>query len=225
MEKTVAMIISLVMSLTACGVAVSESQPDSEQTSETANTTSAVTVAEVSETTAVPTEAPVFIEMDSAYVGGLSLNYRFYDGNLQHLTGKTITSNEELGEYLNNILSLDPPYKDKVEESAAKQLDFFDDDFFENNIIVTYAYMEGSASVSHMVKSLEIDGEERYINIERYSPDWGLDVIAYCTFFIKIDRQYYNGNDINIKIDNVSGSDIFSPSVREKINENNQKEQ
>jgi hypothetical protein len=131
------------------------------------------------------------------------MDFRYVERYNNHFSRKTIISNSALNEYFENILSLDLLENVTAHPNSVNTdvlLNRYDNDFFENNIIIVFAYSQRQGS-KPIIRNLEHSNNEVYITVERpfaNAPSQP-QVISQGIYFIKIDRQFYNGNNINIK--------------------------
>ncbi len=82
--------------------------------------------------------------------------------------------------------------------SIETELSGYDSEFFKDNIIYLYVAGAHSSSVSHNFKSLTQTENGLIINMIMESPfEINLDIRA-TVYFVRIDREYYSGGEINM---------------------------
>ena len=175
-----------------------------EPTSETPEITTATTFYHGQRLVPGPPDGTLLVEIDPLCLSQhIAIDYRFIERYGNHLSRKTITSNQELNDYIENILNLEPI--EKVNSPSSEHMNdllaVYDNDFFEDYIIVTLAYSQRSGA-RPIIRNLETDGEEIYITVYRpyaNAPSQPC-LMSQGFYFIKIDRQYYEGNNIGIKV-------------------------
>lgn len=145
-------------------------------------------------TQAVP---KVIVDLPQSQVKYNNLNY-YYDGNEKE-TYKTITSVKERDDYYKTFSDLTLRIGLTEDTSIKDTLYGYDEEFFENNVLVIYTYSERSGSIKHTPKTIESHGENSYsINLEIYYPIERTRDMAGGMIFMAVDKKYYNGLNMPI---------------------------
>jgi len=166
---------------------------------------------------------PAFVFINTACENELSINYRI-TGQPENMDIVYLRSGTYLGISYDNykfILKSEidkNEYIENIKTEVEKKLEWeftggpglvsalneYDKNFFVENNLIMILLNEGSSAIRNSVESSNVKNNEITIKIKRYDPgDRGYFVttdMAYWYIIIPIRKDYFNGDDINVKI-------------------------
>ena len=116
---------------------------------------------------------------------GLSIKYSewfFRDGGEYDETAYILENKSELDNYIDNH-SFDDEINTMLKEKMGEE-------FFESKFIYCISVFAESGSINYKLQSVEIVGDEVFLNIYKIVPEIGTDDIAIWSGLITLDREY-----------------------------------